>query len=257
MKNYVFMNIAAIGILCLFLMISLTSQAISQQSEDKIYLAVEFNEVICGYSEIVISDTNINGELYKILRQNTFANFHVLGKDIQLYQKFTYHINPCNGNFIYHDSYIKQGDMEIGGKVYFDGENINTYTLDGKNETISNLPENLILPNTQLFFNLKADFSSSGLVSKTYKVYDVRNGKISEIEYTSVGIQQMEFAGVLYDAIELLSKDPINGMENRMWIDKESGMRLKTESSNRMQIYLTDISVKSKVKTGNWDDVFL
>jgi len=45
------------------------------QEKEKIYVAIEINEVLCGYSEIDFSDITINGKDYILLKQNKETNY--------------------------------------------------------------------------------------------------------------------------------------------------------------------------------------
>jgi len=244
-----------ITIACFFLFISFSYPADNKQIPNKVYIAIELNQVLCGYSEIILSDSIINGKKIKVLKQSTFASFFALGKDLTTHQKFTYHIDPTTGNFIYHDSYIQQGDTELGGVAYVEGDTIRFKSLESGEEKKTFLPENTILPNTQFFPHLKDDFGVRELEIKTYTVYDVRTGEVTEIGYTKTGEEELELTGEIYDAVILNEPDPSTGLESRLWIDKNSGMRLKTESPSRISMYLTDCSVQNRIKTGSWDDV--
>ena len=225
------------------------------QEKEKIYVAIEFNEVLCGYSEIDLSDINIKGKEYILLKQNTYANFHVLGRDISQHQKFTYHIDTESGNFIYHDSYHKQEDVKMGGAFYFEDNKIRTVSLDGE-VTISEISEGVILPNTQFYPYLINEPENKLLWPKKLSIYDVRSGKIKKMEYSKIGEERMKFAGIEYDALIIKESDPSTGMNNKLWISKKDGMRLKMESPQQIRMYLTDASVPNRIKTGNWDDLF-
>jgi len=234
--------------------IFLPIQSMSQEN-NKTSIAIEFNNVICGYSEIEFSDTIIKEKNYIILDQETFANFHALGRDISHHQKFLYHIDPQSGSFIYHKSYHLLGDMEMGGEFYVEGDKLRIVELDGKEE-IMEISGETILPNTMLYTYLKRDFADKGLNSKKYTIYDFRSGQVKEVEYTKDSEEFIELAGNKYDAIVLSELDPTTGMDNKIWINKTNGMRLKMESPNKICMYITDSLVPKRIKTGNWDNSF-
>ena len=225
------------------------------QENDKLFIAIELNNILCGYSEIDLSDSIINGKEFIILKQNTYANFHALGQDITQHQRFTYHIDAVSGNFIYHDSYIKQGNVEMGGMVSVKDNMILTIDLEG-NETTSEILEETILPNTQFFTYLLGDPDDKTLWTKVFSVYDVRSGKVQEMKYTKIEEGIHEFSGKEYEVIVIEETDPSTGMTNKFWISKEDGMRLQMESPQKIRMYLTDASVPKRIKTGNWDENF-
>lgn len=131
----------------------------------KSFIAIEYNGVVCGYSEIEFSDTIIDNKNYKFLNQETFANFHALGREINQHQKFDYIIDLKSGSFTYHKSYFKQGEMEMGGTFYIENDNLKTTSLN-EPENISSIPAGTILPNTQVFTYLKNDFVDKKLNTK-------------------------------------------------------------------------------------------
>ncbi len=221
------------------------------------YIAIEINNVLCGYSGISMTDSIVEGETVRLLRQNTWFNFEAMGKIINQHQRFTYLIDISTGNFIYHDSFIKQGKMEMGGVMYVEDGKVRVTSRDSREDTLMLLPENVILPNTQLFPHLASDFGTGKLTKKTYTIFDVRTSNITKFQYTRIGEEQLKLAGNLYDAVILIESDPVTGLETKMWIDKKSAVRLKTESQNHLKMYLTDASVMKKAKTGSWDDVAL
>ena len=218
----------------------------------KIFTAIDLNGTVCGYSEIYISDSLINGKECIVLKQNTFANFHALGKDISQHQRFTYYIDKESGNFIYHDSYFKQGEMEMGGNAYVEGNRIRIVEING-NETIMDLPEGTILPNTQFYPYLIDEEVDEASWIKKFMVYDVRTGKPTEMVYDKVGDEKIDFAGNTYDAIIVEEKNTATGITNKLWIHKKDGMRLQMENPQKIKIYVTDAGVPKRISTGNWD----
>lgn len=222
------------------------------QDERKFFIAIELNGIVCGYSEIVLSDSLINGNKHIILKQSTFASFHALGSDITQHQRFTYYIDKMTGNFTYHDSYLKQGEMEMGGAVYVEANRIRFVESSG-DEIFTELPESVILPNTQ-FYQYLTDGATDELTwTKIIMIYDVRTGTVKEMEYTKLGEEETEFAGKKYTAIIVEEKDKVMGTTNKIWIDKKDGLRLQTEYPQKIRMYLTDASVPKRISTGNWD----
>ena len=245
------------GILLLFALF-LTSYlpTAGQAQKNEIYLATELNNVVCGYSRIVVYDSIINNKKVEILEQNTFNNFFALGSEITQHQVFNYYIDPSTGNFIYHDSYHKQGEEVMRGAMYVEDDLIRISSPDTEDIIISDLPADLIIPNTQFYPYLRDDFASGKLDSTTYPVFNVRTGRIEETRYWKIGEEKAELAGKLYDAVILEQADPASGQRFRIWIDKNSGMRIKMEVPPHVNIYLADASIIGNIKTGNWDALF-
>lgn len=223
------------------------------QNTNKTYIAIEVNNVLCGYSEIDFSDTIIEDKNYIVLNQKTFANFHALGRDISSHQKFDYHIDPESGNFVYHKSFTHQGETVMGCEIYTIGNQLRI--INDGNEEIIEVPNEIILPNTQLFPHLKTAFSNQ-VNSKKYEVFDLRTGQVKVVEYIKKGEEILELADKEFEAIVLEELDASTGMTNKIWINKADGSRLKTESPNKLTMYVTDSSVPGRIKTGSWDHLF-
>ncbi len=250
-----------IAIYSLFLLAVLSLVACSdrgQKEEDSssgYYIAIEINGDLCGYSRIRLSDSTLGGKNIRILRQNTWLSFKAMGKVINQYQRFTYFINPSTGNFIYHDSYIKQGNLGMGGYMHVENGKVRVTTLEGRQDTVVVLPENVVLPNTQFFPWLADDLGTGELTEQNYTVFDVRTNRITEFTYIRLGEERLDLAGGHYDAVLLSESDPMTGMKTKMWIDKKGGRCLRRESQNHLSMYLTDATVLKKIKTGRWDDM--
>lgn len=239
------------------IMVFLVSQVYGTDIPQKYFIAIEFNKVICGFSEITISDSTINGKELKVLSQEVHFDFSALGRDMSQYQRFIYHIDPVSWNFIFHESYHKQGDITRGASFFVDENKIRIKSLDNPEFSVMDLPDDIILPNTVFYNHLKNDFAEDGTKEKSYSIYNLRSGEIIDTDYKKTGEEELELAGCSFNAIIIDEKDPATGGINKLWIDKETGLRLKLESVTHIKMFLADESVKGKVKKGKWDDVVL
>ena len=232
-----------------------SANANSLDDIQKLFMGIELNNVLCGYSEILLKETTEDKKSYLQIDQQTYISFKALGRDISQKQIFSYKINQETGNFIYHDSYMEQGEHKMSAIMEVDGDSI---ILCGSSEEGSQkvfLPDDAILPNIVFYPFLKKDFGIDKSESMTYNMFDVRSGKIREIKYTNAGREHIKLNNKEYDAVIASESDPGTGLISKYWIDIESGLRLKMESQNNIRIYLADMSVVSKVKTGSWDDI--
>ena len=244
-------------LVCLLLCILTVNTAYCKTQPEKYYVAIEFNKVLCGYSEINIQDSLIDGKKITVLRQEVHFDFSALGRDMSQYQKFTYHIDPGTGNFIYHDSFLKQEGMERGGRAYVEEGKLRFVSADSLDAEIFDLPENVILPNTQFFYHLRNDFVDQNLEQKVYPVFDMRTGQTTEMSYLKTGEGKVELVNNIYDAVLFTESDGVTGVASKIWIDKKTGLRLRVESPSQLTMYLADASVRENITTGNWDDVIL
>jgi transglutaminase-like putative cysteine protease len=125
----------------------------------------------------------------------------------------------------------------------------------GQAATRIHLPENTLLPNTMFYPHLQADFGNGSLDSSTYRIFNVRNGRVEDFVYHKLGNERIKLNETSYEAVILEERDPGTGLLTTYWIDKDSGLRLKMESRNGIRLYLTDPLVVERLGTGNWDDL--
>lgn len=220
-------------ILCLVFGVLIYQPSSCQSPPEKYYVAIEFNVVLCGYSEVNLSDSLIHGAKILVLVQEVHFDFSALGRDMSQYQRFTYHIDPESGNFTYHDSFMTKGDDTRGGQVYVESGKVRFRSTDNGEDTIVDLPEHTLLPNTQLYYHLKEDFADKGSKEK------------------------LSLANQVFETVQLNETDPSTGFDSKIWIDKKTGMRLRMESPTHLTMYLADASVRQNISKGNWDDVRL
>ena len=235
-------------------LIILSGTVYSQEDIQKLFMGIELNNVLCGYSEIFVRDVEGDSKPIMEIVQNTYISFKALGKDIEQRQVFTYQIDKITGNFIYHDSYMRQGEHETGGTMKVIGDSI--YINDTINDElkIEYLPEGTILPNTIYYHYMLVDNENNN-ASMTYHVFDFRSGKVRKVIYKKLGMEKLKLKEEEYESVIVSENDLTTGMEVKYWIDANSGLRLKMESQTGISMYLTDISVKDKLGVGNWDDI--
>jgi len=241
--------------LFLAVLMLITNTSSSQDDIQKFFMGIELNNVLCGYSEVLLRDNTEDNNSYTLIEQKTYISFKALGKDISQKQIFSYKINQETGNFIYHDSYMEQGEHKMSATMQVEGDSIKISASQGRGTQKLYIPEDAILPNILYYPYLQEDLGIVGADYKTYILFDVRSGKVREARYENAGREKLTLNDKVYDAVIASESDPETGLTTKYWIDIESGLRLKMESQNNIRIYLDDISVVGKVKTGSWDDI--
>lgn len=226
----------------------------AQDHMEKYFLGIELKDVLCGYSEVYVTPAQDADSPYLTLDQKTYISFRAIGQDISQKQIFTYQIDPADGNFVYHDSYMEQGETKISASMTVVDDSLYLQE-EGQAAKGVHLPGNTILPNTMFYPHLQKDFGKGGLDSSSYRMLNVRSGRVEEFVYHKLGDERIELNDTLYEAVIVEEKDPGTGLLTTFWIDKESGLRLKMESRNGIRIYLTDLSVMERMSMGNADDL--
>lgn len=226
----------------------------AQDRIEKYFIGIELRDILCGYSEVYVTPPPPDDAPFLALDQKTYISLRALGQDMSQKQVFTYRIDPATGNFTYHDSYLEQGETQMSATMTVVDDSL-VIQPEGQATTTVFLPENTVLPNTMFFPHLQADFGIRGLDSCSYRMLNVRTGRVEDYVYHKMGEERIELDGTVYEAVVVEEKDPATGILTTYWIDKDSGLRLKMESGNGLRMYLTDLSVMEKLSTGNADDL--
>ena len=235
-------------------LIDCSCQAPAMDGTEKYFIGIELNGVLCGYSEVYVTPPENAGNPYLGIYQKTYISFRALGQDISQRQVFTYRIDPEDGNFVFHDSRTEQGDQAVAAAMAVVGDSLHLL-VEGQAVSPIYLPGNTLLPNTMFFPHLQADFGTEGQDSATYRIFNVRTGKVQDFAYFRAGTERIELNGAVYEAVIVKERDPNTGVLTTYWIDRDSGLRLKMETQPGIRMYLTDLSVMEKLSTGSWDDL--
>lgn len=238
------------------IILSLAGASAVEAQTERVYFAIEVNGKVCGYSEIEISPMVKDGKEILLLKQKTFSMSSALGSEFTTEIGLTYHIDPESGRFIYHDSEVKQGQMELWSKVYIEDDQARFESSLTGEKTVD-LPPDVVLENTLIRPHVIADLVAGGLDEKTYEVFEVRDGKVRATTYTKVDIENLPVAGERYKALVADVVQSATGLKYRMWIDTESGYLLQTELPNGRRSYRSGESVKNRIEMADLNDVIL
>ena len=233
--------------------LALVSLAIPSRAE-KLHYAIEINGTLCGYSEIETSPMREGGKELILLKHRQFLMVSALGSKFNARVDLTYHIDPATGQFTYHDSEVRQGDIELGSKIYIEGNRARFIdTKSGEEKTVE-LPPDVILENTLLFPHVIRDLVEGKSTAKTYRVFDVRELEVQSCTYTALGAEGIKLAGKRYDAVVVEKHIRETGVKMKHWIDTKSGRVIKTELPNNRGSYLAKSSIVNKIKAADLNE---
>jgi transglutaminase-like putative cysteine protease len=250
-------GIRMLGSLWLILTIVLLGiVGIAVAETEKVYFAIEADGTPFGYSEIDISAMETDGRKLILLEQTTFAMVSALGAEFNTEIKLIYHIDPETYQFTYHESELKQGQVELSSRVYVEGDRAR-FVSGPAETTIVDLPSGVLLDNTLIMPHLIRDFVDAGLTEKTYDMLDVREAKVQPAIFTRVGIEDLMLAGEHYRALVLDGLKPDTALKYRVWIDPETGYLLKTRMANGRESYRSGESIKKRITTVSVDENIL
>ncbi|MBN2070498.1 MAG: transglutaminase domain-containing protein [Candidatus Krumholzibacteriota bacterium] len=218
------------------------------------YYAIRINDTVGGYIKFSIKNEMIDGKQLTVVNEYFFAMISALGAEFNTEVTLNYHIDPTTGRFIYHDSVIDQGEIHKYSKIFIEGDKARFISDDSTGEEFCDLPAGVILENTYFFPHLKKDFIDSGLVEKTYHVYEVRENEVQETVYTLAGREKIELAGKEYDAFILDELNKKTGLKIKWWLDSETAALLKTQVPGNREVCLADESVIRNLELANLDE---
>jgi transglutaminase-like putative cysteine protease len=235
-----------------FIALTLVCTVCAQTDTEKTYFAIELEGDLCGYSEIELAPIEENGRELILLKHYLTTTLQALGAEVHSEVRLTYHINPETGQFTYHDSEIKQGQMELWSRVYIEGDTARCeYSLEG--DKAVDLPPDVLLENTLIYAHLIRDLAGAGLAEKTYEAFDVREGEVQKVTYTAAGSEDMTLAGQRYSALTFDVSVEEVGLRFKIWIDAETGYLLRSEVGEKRVSYRTDASVREHVRPADAD----
>ena len=61
----------------------------AQERMEKYFIGIELNDVLCGYSEVIVTQPQAPGTPYLNIDQKTYISFKAIGQDISQKQLFT------------------------------------------------------------------------------------------------------------------------------------------------------------------------
>lgn len=246
---------ANLVILAVLMSCMVTTSAAAIKTE-KIYFAIEADGTPFGYSEIDVSPMEEDGKELILLKQKTFGMVSALGADVNTELTLIYHIDPATYQFTYHESELKQGQVDLRSRVYVEGDTVR-FVYNPADTVVLDIPPGTVLENTLIMPHLVRDFADGGLTEKTYDVLDVREAEVRATTYTRVEVETLLLAGEHYEALVLDVLVPDTALKYRIWIDTETGYLLKIRLPNGRETYRSGESIKKRIRTVSIDETIL
>jgi transglutaminase-like putative cysteine protease len=237
-------------------LIALVGTAAVRGDTEKILFAIEISGTVCGYTEVEIGPAEKDGRDVILLKQATFAKVSALGADIDTEVTLVYHIDPETYQFIYHESEVKQGQMDLWSKVHVDGDAVR-FTSNLSGEKLIELPPGVLRENSLVYPHIVQDLHESGLDEKTYDLFDVREAQVQQTTYTKAGVEVLPLAGENYNALIIDAHTPATGLKYRVWIDTETGYLLQADLPNDRRTYRSSESIKKRIRTVSLDQTIM
>lgn len=242
-------------LLAVFLFLGSTSLGFASETEDY-YYAIEQNGAISGYAHVIVTPNECGGRPCLHLIDSLWMRMFVLGKSIDGTYRFEYHIDPADGMYFLHWSDIEQGGSKLAATMEVRGDSMFIVAQPGTDTARVALPPGTLRVSSRFYPFLVDYFVRDTLAQKDVQIFSEQDGGIHTVTYINRGRQRLTFAGKTYDALVLESVNRTTGVQTPLWVDAASGMLLKTVHPFRTT-YLTDATIKDKVKRVDINDYFL
>jgi transglutaminase-like putative cysteine protease len=238
------------AVLPAFLLLALSAQSRLAASAEEYYYGLEVNGTLCGYARFATSPLVSDGRRLVLLEHTILTRVKALGREIESRLKLTYHLDPASGGFVYHDSTVEQGRARLFAKMRIEGDRVLVSGSGASTEESVALPPGVVLENTLYFPHLIADFADPRLTARSYKIFNGRDARVQDVEYSRVGVETLRLAGRRRETMVLDSLNRTNGLKSRLWLDPVTGMAVRTAQPNRVS-YLADASVVQRIQPAN------
>ncbi len=240
--------------ICLAITI-LTFTSLSLQAQyERIYYAVEIDDVLCGYATTDVNNVEYRGMQMTETHDTVNLLLKALGQDMNMqiisrnvYYPETYKVALNHTKFKYDAGNIVSILTEV-----FDDFALRTELPNETPDTIQDIA-GVIFDNPIGAPYIVEDFVKGRAEEKMYRVYDYIRGHISEQHYTLLDEENITLAAKDFETMVFNIYNNVDGTNTKTWVNKEDGMIVKFEIMNRA-IYMTESSVIKKIKTVDLDN---
>ena len=249
-----------VKIFILMIVSSILSCCVAQENDnlknkrvpDKIYYAVEINDVVCGYTESTETPIKKDGKDLVEQKLNIFVMLSLLGSEFNTEMDVKTIIEPVTRRATHTLMMIKQGatDMEIEMTVDGDKAIIKSPMINQEKE-IEITPETVV-GSDEMFVRLKRDYYKERKTESEYDVLELIEGAIQKSTFKKIDEETISIAGQTLNTIVIEQTNNITGLKTTYWLSPDHDYFVKFEVMNR-KIYMADQSVVDKIKVVDMD----
>ena len=219
---------------------------------NKVYYAIEINDVVCGYSESSEMPVTKDGKDLVEQEVNIFIMLSLLGSEFNTEMNSKAIIDSISRKASYINTKIKQGSTDIDIEMNVDGNKASI-----KSPMTTQLKEIDITPETvigsdEMFTRLKKEFYSKGKTETTYNILELIEGEIQTSSFKKMSEQTISLTDKTFNTIVIEQTNTKTGLKTKYWLSPDYDYFVRFEVMNR-KIYLSDQSVVDKIKVANMD----
>jgi len=220
---------------------------------NKVYYAVEINDVVCGYSES--TEIPVEKDEKDLIQQElkVFVMLSLFGSEFNTEMNIKAILDPDSRKASYVVTSMKQGSTDIDIELTVSGEKATI-----KSSLMSQMKEIDITPGTvigadEMFSKLKKEFYSEGKTEATYNILEMMEGEVQTSEFIKTGEETISLAGKSFNTIIIEQTNTKTGLKTTYWLSPDYDYFVKFKVLNRM-VYLSDQSVIDKIKVADMDE---
>ena len=220
---------------------------------DKVFYAIEINDVVCGYSEM--SETPVKKENKDLIEQelHIFIMLSLLGSEFNTEMNIKALIASESRRASYIFTNIKQGATDMDIELTVSGSKATIKSQLNTEPAEINITPETVIGSDEIFTRLKKEIYSEGKTEATYNILELIEGEIQTSEFKKTGEETISLAGKSFNTIIIEQTNTKTGLKTTYWLSPDYDYFVKFKVLNRT-VYLSDQNVIDKIKVANMDE---
>ena len=220
---------------------------------DKVFYAIEINDVVCGYSEM--SETPVKKENKDLIEQelHIFIMLSLLGSEFNTEMNIKALIASESRRASYIFTNIKQGATDMDIELTVSGSKATIKSQLNTEPAEINITPETVIGSDEIFTRLKKEIYFEGKTEATYNILELIEGEIQTSEFKKTGEETISLAGKSFNTIIIEQTNTKTGLKTTYWLSPDADYFVKFKVLNRT-VYLSDQSVIDKIKVASMDE---
>ena len=220
---------------------------------DKVFYAIEINDVVCGYSEM--SETPVKKENKDLIEQelHIFIMLSLLGSEFNTEMNIKALIVSESRRASYIFTNIKQGATDMDIELTVSGSKATIKSQLNTEPAEMNITPETVIGSDEIFTRLKKEIYSEGKTEATYNILELIEGEIQTSEFKKTGEETISLAGKSFNTIIIEQTNTKTGLKTTYWLSPDYDYFVKFKVLNRT-VYLSDQNVIDKIKVASMDE---
>jgi len=231
--------------------------ACSMGQSDIVWYAIEMDGQLLGCNAVFsIPGDSTTGEPTTVRTEGRLV-MSLLGQPLDMTLIETRKYDPVTDEAISIVFEIDTGSSQYGASLLFDGDVAHhTTEPDGTTREIP-LEKDLIINEDVLMEAIKENLGSKIGATETFQLLNPLLGAINTREYTARGEESIVIDGQEYACLLFTYRDLTLGVSGQLWIERDEGYVVRSASPDGSVVYLSDRSVRTRIRRTNMNSFIL